>query len=71
MCYIGKAKAIGVSNYTVGHLKEMESYASIMPHVLQVNQLIRLVCLYTEGAWSFVLCREVVSSKSGFFSGET
>ncbi len=29
-------KSIGVSNYTVQHLKEMEQYASIMPHVLQV-----------------------------------
>jgi len=36
-CYAdGKFKAIGVSNYSIHHLEEMKSYASIMPHVLQV-----------------------------------
>lgn len=33
----GKIRSIGVSNYTVGHLQEMETYASIQPHVLQVE----------------------------------
>ena len=33
----GKAKAIGVSNYTIEHLKEMEEYANIMPMVNQVE----------------------------------
>ncbi len=33
----GKVKAIGVSNYTVRHLEEMDQYASIQPHVLQVS----------------------------------
>ncbi|XP_065053986.1 uncharacterized oxidoreductase YtbE-like isoform X2 [Rhopilema esculentum] len=33
----GLAKAIGVSNYTIDHLKEMESYAEIMPAVNQVE----------------------------------
>ncbi|RKP20148.1 glyoxal reductase [Rozella allomycis CSF55] len=31
----GKLKAIGVSNYTINHLKEMEEYATIKPMVLQ------------------------------------
>lgn len=31
----GKAKAIGVSNYMVNHLKEMEQYATIQPMVNQ------------------------------------
>lgn len=33
---VGKIKAIGVSNYTVKHLEEMMTYATIKPHVLQV-----------------------------------
>ncbi len=33
----GKAKAIGVSNFTIKHLKEMEKYANIMPMVNQVE----------------------------------
>jgi diketogulonate reductase-like aldo/keto reductase len=33
----GKAKAIGVSNYTMGHLEEMKAYATIMPAVNQVE----------------------------------
>jgi diketogulonate reductase-like aldo/keto reductase len=33
----GKAKSIGVSNYTIRHLKEMESYAKEMPAVNQVE----------------------------------
>ncbi len=33
----GKAKAIGVSNYTVRHLKEMKKYATVMPDVNQVE----------------------------------
>lgn len=36
-CYKnGTLKAIGVSNYTIKHLEEMKSYASTLPHVLQV-----------------------------------
>jgi diketogulonate reductase-like aldo/keto reductase len=33
----GKAKAIGVSNYTISHLEEMKKYAKIMPAVNQVE----------------------------------
>jgi diketogulonate reductase-like aldo/keto reductase len=33
----GKARAIGVSNYTVEHLEEMRNYAKIMPAVDQVE----------------------------------
>lgn len=33
----GKAKAIGVSNYTIKHLEEMKDYALIMPMVNQVE----------------------------------
>ena len=33
----GKAKAIGVSNYTIQHLEEMKNYAKILPHVNQVE----------------------------------
>lgn len=33
----GKAKAIGVSNYTITHLEEMKKYATIMPAVDQVE----------------------------------
>lgn len=33
----GLVKSIGVSNYTIRHLKEMERYASTKPHVLQVE----------------------------------
>lgn len=33
----GKAKAIGVCNFTVRHLEEMPSYASVMPMVNQVE----------------------------------
>lgn len=33
----GKAKAIGVSNYTIDHLEEMKGYASILPAVNQVE----------------------------------
>lgn len=31
----GKAKAIGVSNYTIAHLEEMKTYATILPMVNQ------------------------------------
>lgn len=40
---LGKAKAIGVSNYTVRHLKEMEKYASVMPHLLQVSESLHAI----------------------------
>ena len=33
----GKAKSIGVSNYTVRHLEEMKAYAKVMPQVNQVE----------------------------------
>jgi diketogulonate reductase-like aldo/keto reductase len=33
----GKAKAIGVSNYTIQHLEEMKQYAEVMPAVNQVE----------------------------------
>jgi diketogulonate reductase-like aldo/keto reductase len=33
----GKAKAIGVSNYTIKHLKEMDQYAEIKPAINQVE----------------------------------
>ncbi len=33
----GKAKAIGVSNYTITHLEEMKKYATILPSVNQVE----------------------------------
>lgn len=33
----GKAKAIGVSNYTITHLEEMKKYAKIPPAVNQVE----------------------------------
>ncbi|MDB4978427.1 MAG: putative reductase, partial [Candidatus Peribacteria bacterium] len=33
----GKAKAIGVSNYTVEHLEEMQTYAHTMPEVNQIE----------------------------------
>ncbi|MDP3741166.1 MAG: aldo/keto reductase [bacterium] len=32
-----KARAIGVSNYTISHLEEMKSYATVMPAVNQVE----------------------------------
>lgn len=33
----GKAKAIGVSNFTVRHLEEMKQYATVLPAVNQVE----------------------------------
>jgi len=33
----GKARSIGVSNYTVRHLEEMKKYATVMPQVNQVE----------------------------------
>ena len=33
----GKAKAVGVSNYTIEHLEEMKNYTNIMPEVNQVE----------------------------------
>jgi len=33
----GRTKAIGVSNYTIRHLKEMSSYANVMPAVNQAK----------------------------------
>ena len=37
ICRSGKAKSIGVSNYTVPHLEEMKTYAQISPAVNQVE----------------------------------
>ena len=34
---LGKAKAIGVSNYTITHLEEMKKYATVLPTVNQVE----------------------------------
>lgn len=34
---LGKAKAIGVSNFTIKHLEEMKQYAKVMPAVNQVE----------------------------------
>jgi methylglyoxal/glyoxal reductase len=34
---LGKAKAIGVSNYELHHLREMDSYAEIMPAMDQIE----------------------------------
>ena len=39
----GRVRAIGVSNYTVRHLKEMENYSTVVPQVLQVRELFRFV----------------------------
>lgn len=33
----GKAKSIGVSNYTIRHLEEMKDYASVVPAINQVE----------------------------------
>lgn len=33
----GKAKSIGVSNYTIKHLEEMKEWAAVTPHVNQVE----------------------------------
>jgi diketogulonate reductase-like aldo/keto reductase len=33
----GKAKAIGVSNFTIKHLEEMKNYATVMPAVNQIE----------------------------------
>ena len=51
----GKAKAVGVSNYTIEHLEEMKNYTNIMPEVNQVEfhpfkYDARL--LNSTGAWS-------------------
>ncbi len=35
--HAGQAKAIGVSNYTIKHLEELKTYASVMPAVNQVE----------------------------------
>jgi len=37
LCRAGKARSIGVSNYTIGHLEELAEYASIVPAVNQVE----------------------------------
>lgn len=35
--HAGQAKAIGVSNYTIQHLEELKTYATVMPAVNQVE----------------------------------
>jgi diketogulonate reductase-like aldo/keto reductase len=37
ICQRGQARAIGVSNYTVRHLEEMQAHADVMPVVNQVE----------------------------------
>ncbi|OGY98751.1 MAG: glyoxal reductase [Candidatus Liptonbacteria bacterium RIFCSPLOWO2_01_FULL_45_15] len=37
ICKSGKAKAIGVSNYTITHLEEMKKYSAILPVINQVE----------------------------------
>lgn len=32
-----KVRLIGVSNYTIKHLKQLLEYCQVIPHVLQVN----------------------------------
>lgn len=51
----GLFKAIGVSNYTLRHLKEMEGYAKIMPHVNQV-ELHPAFCRQHQGMLEY--CKE-------------
>eukprot|EP00731_Ephydatia_muelleri_P027732 Em0019g605a len=48
---LGKAKAIGVSNYTTRHIEELLGYASIVPHLVQnechpllAQKEVRLLC---------------------------
>ncbi len=33
----GKCRAIGVSNYTIGHLEELFGYSTVVPQVNQVE----------------------------------
>lgn len=40
---LGRVRAIGVSNYAVAHLRELESYATVRPAVNQVESHPRLV----------------------------
>lgn len=51
----GRAKAIGVSNYTVRHLQEMLDYASILP---AVNQVEFHPFLYEEQADLLAFCKK-------------
>lgn len=37
--FTGKVRAIGVSNYSVSHLKELRQYATVLPHLLQVQRM--------------------------------
>ena len=37
ICKLGKARAIGVSNYTITHLEEMKKYVKIPPAINQVE----------------------------------
>ncbi|MDQ3076231.1 MAG: aldo/keto reductase [bacterium] len=53
----GKAKAIGVSNYTMSHLREMEEYATIMP---AVNQVEFNPFLYQEGLLNYCKKNNIV-----------
>jgi len=35
----GKARAIGVSNYGIGHVEEMKSYAKVWPPMVNQNEV--------------------------------
>jgi diketogulonate reductase-like aldo/keto reductase len=65
----GKAKAIGVSNYMINHLKEMKNYAKIMP---AVNQFEFHPFLFQEELLNY--CKEhniVVQAHSPFAMGRS
>jgi len=49
---LGNVKAIGVSNYNTRHLREMDLYASVVPHILQVGILTRTSERLLSVVWS-------------------
>jgi diketogulonate reductase-like aldo/keto reductase len=64
----GKAKAIGVSNYTIGHLDEMKEYAKIMP---MVNQVEFHPKLYQKDLMDYCVKHEIVlTAYSSLAKGE-
>lgn len=65
----GKVRAIGVSNYTVKHLREMEGYARVVPHV---NQIELHPAYYRAQASVIEYCKErgiVVQAYASFAEG--
>ena len=46
--FTGKTKAIGVSNYTIKHLEELVTSATVKPHVLQVCNVLTYTCNYVQ-----------------------